>query len=58
MQGVITNQYFTGKNPDYPNDINPLNPGLEEFGVNLSIICNTYYIPADKLNLSPIKERF
>ncbi len=58
VQGVITNQYFTGKNPDYPNDINPLNPGLEEFGVNLSIICNTYYIPADKLNLSPIKERF
>lgn len=58
VQGVITNQYFTGKNPDYPNDINPLNPGLEEFGTNLSIICNTYYIPADKLNLSPIKERF
>ena len=58
VDSTISNQYFVGKNPAYPNDVNPLNPGLEEFGANLSIICNTYYIPADKVNISPYKERF
>ena len=46
-----------GKNPDYPNNTNPLNPGLEEFGSNISIVCDTYYIPADKVAISPYKER-
>ena len=58
IDSTVSNQYFTGKNPDYPNNENPLNPGLEDFGASLSIICNTYYIPADKVNISPIKERF
>lgn len=58
VDSTVSNQYFVGKNPDYPNKDNPLNPGLEEFGANLSIICNTYYIPADKVNISPYKERF
>ena len=63
VDSTISNQYFVGKNPDYPNNnsdgtLNPLNPGLEEFGNNLSIICETHYIPADKLSLSPVKERF
>ena len=63
VQSTVSNQYFVGKNPDYPNagsdgDNNPLNPGLENFGSNLSIICNTYYIPADKVNISPYRERF
>jgi len=57
VQSTISNQYFVGKNPDYPNNTNPLNPGLEEFGSNLSIICSTYYIPADKVAISPYKER-
>jgi len=57
VQTTISNQYFVGKNPDYPNNTNPLNPGLEEFGSNLSIICSTYYIPADKVAISPYKER-
>jgi hypothetical protein len=39
------NQYIVGKNPDYPNNENPLNPGLEQFGANFSIICNTVYAP-------------
>ena len=55
---IVTNQYFVGKNPDYPNNENPLNPGLENFGANLSIICTTHYVPADKYNISPYKERF
>lgn len=63
VQSTISNQYFVGKNPDYPNNSsdgtpNPLNPGLENFGTNLSIICSTYYIPSDKVNISPYKERF
>ena len=57
VQTTISNQYFVGKNPAYPNNTNPLNPGLEEFGSDLSIICNTYYIPADKVAISPYKER-
>ena len=63
VQQTITNQYFVGKNPDYPNNDsdgtpNPLNPGLENFGANLSIILETYYIPRDKVAISPYKERF
>jgi hypothetical protein len=48
-------QYYVGKNPDYPNDPNPLETDLNEFGYNVSIICDTIYIPADKVGLS--KER-
>jgi hypothetical protein len=58
VDSVVANQYFVGKNPDYPNNINPLNPGLENFGGNHSVICTTYYVPADKVNISPYKERF
>ena len=63
VNATISNQYFVGKNPDYPNNNsdgsdNPLNPGLDQFGANLSIICETYYIPADKVAISPFKERF
>ena len=63
VDGTIANQYFSGKNPDYPNNnsdgtSNPLNPNLQLFGTNLSVICTTYYIPADKVAISPYKERF
>ena len=58
VDSVVANEYFVGKNPSYPNDENPLNPGLEDFGANLSIICNTFYVPSDKVNISPYKERF
>ena len=54
------NQYFVGKNPDYPNKgddgINPLENDLENFGYNVSIICNTHNVPADKVGIT--KERF
>ena len=44
-------QYFAGKNPDFPYNQNPLNPGLENFGYNVSITCTTHYVPADRVNI-------
>jgi len=63
VQSTIANQYWGGKNPAYPNNDsdgtpNPLNPNLQLFGTNLSILVSTYYIPADKVAISPYKERF
>ena len=63
VQGTIANQYWSGKNSSYPNNDsdgtpNPLNPNLQLFGTNLSILVSTYYIPADKVAISPYKERF
>ena len=52
VDNITSNQYFAGKNPDYPNNINPLNPGLEEFGSSISIICETHYVPADKVGIT------
>ena len=49
------NRFITGKNPDYPYEPNPLNPGLKNFGTSLSIICQTLYVPADKVQIT--KER-
>ncbi len=57
VQSTVANQYWGGKNPSYPNNINPLNPGLENFGNNLSVLVSTYYIPADKVAISPYRER-
>jgi len=56
VDNVSANQFFVGKNPDYPNNINPLNPGLEDFGSSISIICETHQIPGDKTGIS--RERF
>ena len=52
VDNTTSNQYFMGKNPDYPNDVNPLNPGLEDFGSSISIICQTHYVPADKVGIT------
>jgi len=57
IDSLTANQYFGGKNPAYPNNLNPLNPGLEKFGNSVSIIAITHYVPADKLNVSPYPER-
>jgi hypothetical protein len=48
------NQFFVGKDPDYPNSIQPdgFNPGLQYFGWDTSIICETHYTPADKLGIT------
>ncbi len=62
VQSTVANQYWGGKNPDYPNNNsdgtpNPLNPNLQLFGTNLSVLVSTYYIPSDKVAISPYKER-
>lgn len=52
-------QFFVGKDPDFPNyddnGINPLNPGLENFGTSVSITCVAHYVPADRVQIT--KER-
>jgi len=58
VHSTINNQYWTGKNPTYPNEANPLNPGLGDFGASISTLIECYYIPADKVAISPYKERF
>lgn len=52
VDSIIDNQLFVGKDPRYPYNQNPLNPGLEEFGANLSIICKTHYTPADRVQIT------
>jgi len=51
VDDVIGNQYFMGKDPDYDYATNPINPGLGNFGSDLSIICKTHYTPADKVSI-------
>ncbi len=51
VDNVSTTQFFAGKDPDYPYNTNPLNPGLENFGYNVSIICTCHYIPSDRLSI-------
>ena len=50
IDGIVENQYFVGKTPDYS-----YSEGLNQFGSSISIICNTHLIPADKLGIT--KER-
>jgi len=52
---IIMNQFFVGKDPEYPNEINPLNPGLSNFGYDVSTIVKAHLVPADKVGIS--KER-
>ena len=53
IDNVNDNQLFSGKDPQYPYGTNPLNPGLENFGTNLSVIVKAHYVPADKVGISP-----
>lgn len=55
VDNVITNQLWGGKDPQYPYNENPLNPGLEQFGYSISVICETHYVPSDKVGI--IKSR-
>ena len=55
INATNVNQFFVGKDPDYPNDPQPSeywNPGLDKFGWDTSIICFTNYIPADKVGIT------
>lgn len=56
VDDIISNQYLLGKDPNYPNESNPLNPGLSKFGSNFSYVIKTHYEPADKFGIT--KERF
>ena len=47
LDSVVENQYFTGKNPEYP-----YSEGMDNFGTSLSIICQGHLVPADKVGLS------
>ena len=51
VDDVIGNQYFMGKDPDYGYEVNPINPRLEDFGSDMSIICRAHYTPADKVQI-------
>jgi hypothetical protein len=52
IDNVNNNQLFVGKDPDYPYNTNPLNPGLDYFGYNVSTICTAHYVPADKVQIT------
>jgi hypothetical protein len=56
INDIIANQRFTGRNPDFPNNPNPLNPGLENFGTNISITCITNVTPGDRVGIT--RERY
>lgn len=49
---IYSNQYISGKNPDYPNEDNPFSPGLDEYGNNFSVVVEAHSIPADKTGIS------
>ena len=57
ISGITENQYFAGKNPDYPNNTNPYDTDLENYGGSISLVCVAYFIPADKVAISPYRER-
>lgn len=52
IDDVIDNQLFAGKDPDYPYNENPLNPGLENFGQDVSIICKAHLTPSDRVQIT------
>mgnify|MGYP003115802808 FL=1 len=52
VHDVVDNQLFVGKDPSFPYNTNPWNPGLENFGQNISVIAKTFYIPADKVQIT------
>jgi hypothetical protein len=55
IDNTIIGQFFVGKDPDYPMESNPLNPGLANFGYNVSIIVECHYIPGDRVNIQPFR---
>lgn len=55
VDNTNANQFFVGKDPAYPYAPNPLNPGLENFGSSISVICQAHYTPADRVQIT--KER-
>ena len=52
IDNVNSNQFFAGKDPDYPYSTNPLNPGLENFGSNIAFICQAHCTSADRVQIT------
>jgi hypothetical protein len=52
VDNVVDNQLFLGKDPRYPYNTNPLNPGLENFGANESVLCKAHYTTADRVQIT------
>jgi hypothetical protein len=52
VNNIVTNQLILGKDPDYPYNQNPLNPGLEDFGSNFSIICKSHTVSSDIVGIT------
>ena len=50
VDGVVDNQYFVGKIPEYA-----YSDGMNQFGSSISVVCSTHLVPADKLGIT--KER-
>ena len=50
VDGVVDNQYFVGKIPEYS-----YSEGLDQYGSSISVVCSTHLVPADKLGIT--KER-
>lgn len=55
INSIIMNQLFVGKDPDYPNEANPYNPGLSNFGYDVSTVVKAHVVPGDKVGIT--KER-
>ena len=59
VDNTNANQFFVGKNPDYPylddEGNNPLETDLANFGSSISIICKTHYVPGDRLNIEKFR---
>jgi len=51
IDNVQENQFFVGKSPEYPYSVNPLNPGLDDFGYSVSFIVEGHLIPTDKFSI-------
>lgn len=47
VDGVVDNQYFVGKIPEYS-----YSDGLDNYGSSISLVCSTHLVPADKLGIS------
>jgi hypothetical protein len=52
IDNTVFTQFWAGKDPDYPYENNPLNPGLSEFGYNVSVVCSCHYVPSDRIGIS------
>jgi len=55
IDNVNITQFFVGKDPDYPYldgaGNNPYEKDLNQFGYNVSVICEAHYTPSDKVNI-------